>query len=240
MSARTLAATTIVYGLLTGPGMAAPLAMSSVSAEGNIWLAGMPAGTVTFTDSVPANAPAQAVFTLVGGQALTFTATGLADHCGNFSCGATGPEGEAGSTSHFFGALNNISDVVAPLDGLIGVFLGPSVPTVNAAPPRLSFAFEPQRDFVTLTPLLQQVFFIGDGRRADGTSIQTFIVPAGATRLYLGTMDGFGWAGNSGAFDVAIDSRSPTVPEPTTFALAAVAALSMCAGARRRHLRRVA
>jgi hypothetical protein len=52
-------------------------------------------------------------------------------------------------------------------------------------------------------------------------------------------MDGFGWAGNSGAFEVVVDSPSTTVPEPTSFALAAVAALSMCAGVGRRHLRRV-
>jgi hypothetical protein len=51
------------------------------------------------------------------------------------------------------------------------------------------------------------VFFIGDGRTGSGTgAVQQFIVPAGATRLFLGTVDGFGWNTNSGAFSVQVNA----------------------------------
>ena len=56
--------------------------------------------------------------------------------------------------------------------------------------------------------LLEFVFFIGDGLRADGVTLQDFIVPAGATRLYIGVMDGQQWSDNSG-------SLSTTVTKPT-------------------------
>src|ERR1700720_24062 len=35
-------------------------------------------------------------------------------------------------------------------------------------------------------------------------SIQNFIIPTGATRLFLGTMDGYGWYNNIGSFGVTV------------------------------------
>lgn len=61
----------------------------------------------------------------------------------------------------------------------------------------------PSRDFLTLSPQLKRVFFIGDGRTRRG-DIQKFIVPSGATRLYIGIMDGYEWNNNNGKFDVTI------------------------------------
>ncbi|HET9834372.1 MAG TPA: PEP-CTERM sorting domain-containing protein [Vicinamibacterales bacterium] len=58
-------------------------------------------------------------------------------------------------------------------------------------------------------------FFIGDGRRLDGVTPQYFIVPNGATRLFLGTMDGFEWNNNAGSLDVTVAA----VPEPATLTL---------------------
>ncbi len=56
-----------------------------------------------------------------------------------------------------------------------------------------------------LSPFLKQVFFIGDGLTGNGTgAAQQFIVPAGATRLFLGPADGTGWVNNSGAFTVQV------------------------------------
>jgi len=74
-------------------------------------------------------------------------------------------------------------------------------------------------NFSTLSPLLQQTFFIGDGLTGNGSgTVQTFIVPAGATRLYLGSVDGFGWYNNTGSFNVTVNS-TPAVPEPGTLLL---------------------
>jgi hypothetical protein len=66
----------------------------------------------------------------------------------------------------------------------------------SAAPLRRSF----------LAPGLKQIFFIGDGLTGTGSgSIQTFHIPAGATRLFLGTMDSYGWSNNSGSFTVDLN-----------------------------------
>jgi hypothetical protein len=56
---------------------------------------------------------------------------------------------------------------------------------------------------------------------------QTFIAPAGATRLFLGIPDGFGFGGAPGAYDdndgsyrVIIGvNEIPAIPEPETNAL---------------------
>jgi hypothetical protein len=75
-------------------------------------------------------------------------------------------------------------------------------------------------------PELGQQFFIGDGRTASSV-IQQFLVPDGATTLYLGLADGFAFAGDPGFYDdntgvysaaYAVSSTT-TVPEPTTLAL---------------------
>ena len=54
-----------------------------------------------------------------------------------------------------------------------------------------------------LSPDLKQVFFMGDGL-TSGSAVQEIVAPVGATRLYLGTMDGFEWSNNTGAFEVTI------------------------------------
>ena len=53
--------------------------------------------------------------------------------------------------------------------------------------------------FLGATP---SVFVMG----ASGSAV----VPPGTTGFYMGTMDGYGWANNTGSFDVTV------VPEPTT------------------------
>ncbi len=60
----------------------------------------------------------------------------------------------------------------------MGVFLNAGLPTSNPAPALLDFSSP------TLTPWLQQIFFIGDG------SLGAITVPIGATRLSLGLSTG--------------------------------------------------
>jgi hypothetical protein len=82
---------------------------------------------------------------------------------------------------------------------LVGVFLGPKL---AKTPERLDFSPGKQGiAFAELAPALNQVFFIGDGKAGTGTgALQTFKVPAGATHLYLGYADGFGFQGTPGAY----------------------------------------
>ena len=58
--------------------------------------------------------------------------------------------------------------------------------------------------------MLKQPFFIGDGVRNDGVTPQSFVVPTGATRLYLGIMDGQQWSDNSGGYSCTV-ARPPLI-----------------------------
>ena len=98
---------------------------------------------------------------------------------------------------------NGMSNIRAPINSVIAVFLSDAQPNqMGAAPPMLDFSSASSRDFHTLEPQLRQVFFIGDGRRSTG-EVQRFVIPPGATRLYLGTMDGWEWSNNIGGFNVS-------------------------------------
>ena len=80
----------------------------------------------------------------------------------------------------------------------------------GSGPPVLNFTG--RENFLTLSPLLFQTFFIGNGL-SGATTLQKFFVPAGATRLFLGIADGCILAGgppgcyndNQGAFFVGVD-----------------------------------
>jgi hypothetical protein len=103
----------------------------------------------------------------------------------------------------------------------MGVFLGSAQPSLTAPPAALDFSSAASRDFASLSPLLKQVFFIGDGLTST-SSVQQFIVPTGTTRLFLGTMDGFGWFNNSGSFNVTVNgpgAETTPVPLPAGFLL---------------------
>jgi hypothetical protein len=89
------------------------------------------------------------------------------------------------------------------MNALLGVFLDASVPGGQAP---ASLDASGSNDFTTLAPLLRQVFFIGDGLTGTGTgAVQRFTVPAGATRLALGSSDALGGnSNNTGQFNVTV------------------------------------
>ena len=110
---------------------------------------------------------------------------------------------------------------------LSGVFLDDNDPINATAPASLDFSSTSLgRSFSSLAPALQQTFYIGDGLTGEGAgSVQTFWVPDGATRLFLGIVDGAYFVGgpdyydnNDGSFSATFEVT--TVPEidPTVFA----------------------
>lgn len=114
---------------------------------------------------------------------------------------------------------------------LTGVFLTNAVPS-TPAPASLDFSSTSLGTaFSELSPLLQQTFYIGDGLTGEGTgSVQTFWVPDGATRLFLGIVDGAYFVGgpdyydnNDGSFSATFEVT--TVPEIDPTSLASVIAL---------------
>lgn len=126
-------------------------------------------------------------------------ASGTASFAGSTDL-SSGPDGDT-TGSYAGGAIEAagvVSGIVADdrVGYLSGVFLADEPPA--ATPGALDFTGG--ADFAELAPEIGQLFFIGDGHASDGTD-QTFEVPAGATRLYLGIADAFAFTGPPGYWD---------------------------------------
>jgi Flp pilus assembly protein TadG len=201
-----------------------------VPASSNLWLAGMPNGTLAnptptesgvrrdkagpYTDANGVYHPSGESPALVSGISLvpgnTISFDSIAGTATNGN-GLTivGPDGNLNQiVSNDAGAEHGKSNLTAPINAVIGVFLDDDIPA-GATPPNLDFSTSASRDFTTLSPELRQPFFIGDGVTSNGTA-QQFTIPAGATRLYIGKMDGYEWNNNIGSQTITIH-RSPTI-----------------------------
>jgi PEP-CTERM motif len=132
-----------------------------------------------------------------------------------------GPDGYSGSSN--INPLGSISGFVAPAQyPLVGVFTS-GAPS-GAAPP--SYDYTGGLGQPSFSPLLNQVFFIGDGLTGTGSgATQVFNVPSSATELWLGFADAFAFSGDPGWYgdDPGALSVSGTlatgVPEPGTLSL---------------------
>jgi len=136
-----------------------------------------------------------------GGGLVTLTAVSGALKCVPY-VGWNAPDGpcfsnmatdlvSAGSISGIVDRSNNMF--------LVGVFTDGALP-VGPPPPPLDFSSTGLgEDFGSLSPALNQQFFIGDGISSTG-AIQQFFAPAGATRLHLGFADGYNFAGAPGCY----------------------------------------
>jgi len=118
--------------------------------------------------------------------------------------------------SHDDGNKNGISNVTAPYDSLIGVFLEDAGPDGFKAPKHLDFK-RLGLNFTSLAPELRQVFFIGTGATKDGVA-RRYLVPNGATRLYLGIMDSAEWNNNSGSFVVTVKVERADISSRISYA----------------------
>lgn len=161
--------------------------------------AGGGGGTAPVAYSLPANA---GLVTFAGGS-------GSVTCCGGFSTPPfNGPAGgtplSPGSTD--IPAVGGISGVYVSNRQmfLAGVFLAGGPP--SGSPPRTST--------LTQVPALQQVFYVGAGSRTVG-------VPEGATRLFLGFADAFGFRGQAGYYsdnrgsvriDLTVAQKPPPIP----------------------------
>ena len=152
-----------------------------------------------------------------------------------------GGNGLGGSNLTAFGG---ISGYLGPQGPLVGVFLDDAIPS-SGAPVRLDFRPVSSGglgiDFMSLAPDLGQIFYIGDGITSGG-DFQSFTAPAGATRVFFGIPDGFGFVGAPGAYDdndgryvigVGINEPPPAVPVPAAVWLFGTALLGLL-GFRRR------
>lgn len=134
--------------------------------------------------------------------------------------GLLGITGQPSSSPDGWSSVVNISEfeglsgVISEDYGLFmaGVFLDDSVPNgIYQGGPNVVYT-----DLIENKPSLNQIFFIGDGLTGAGSGeLQEFIVPKGATRLFLGFPDApyfegpHGYYGdNIGSIDVTIETCS--------------------------------
>jgi Flp pilus assembly protein TadG len=209
----------------------------TVSALYNPWLAGMPVGSsLSYGTSTPGNNLTDSVTSdssnngpplsmdVTPGTVITFTnpdgspisggGTSHDPQMGN----TDQPDGESSPWTHMQdspdgnhnGEQNNIQTLTSPLDSLVGVFLGGANGTAPTAAnaPSVSNNYMTQND---TTIQVQEPFYIGDGTPYSNPNVTAqFVVPQGATRLFLGTMDGYQWNNNGGSYSVTI-TQQPTI-----------------------------
>ena len=188
---RHVAFAALAAGLLAGALADGSLALSDftfrVEATANPWAAGQAGppsiGTLPAAIVVP-EGKTNVFFPLVTGSwsntGAKFSADGERPAVGaEFDCGGPPP-----CTVLASNGLSGLIDA-ARFWYLTGVFIGPGTPA-GSPPPSIDFTL--RHDFTVLEPALGQVFFIGDGRAADGDP-HLFRVPAGSTRRFLGRVD---------------------------------------------------
>lgn len=181
--------------------------------------------------------------------------SGLVD-CVQIGSPRIGPDGGncTGSAGTMIFSANGISGIVDDSRQmfLTGVFIGPSTPS-DPAPASLNFIGVNGHSFTDLYPVLNQEFFIGDGLTGTGSgSQQLFHVPDGATRLFLGFADAFGFGtpwnnlvgyppssylDNSGSINAKVSITAATtdpVPEPATMLLFGTGLAGLAAVGRRK------
>jgi hypothetical protein len=149
-----------------------------------------------------------------------------ADGTGNgsvsyYSDDAANPSDAQGTTTTS-GSEHGISNIIAPLNSAIGVFLDQNGATYGAdssqetsesnapgTPTGIDFSdtTSPDYDYTTINPKLNQTFLVGTGQNTSGTQ-QTIVVPSNAHSLFLGTMDGHEWSNNVGGYTATITQYS--------------------------------
>lgn len=205
--------------VLTGSRPHAAEATYTIPSTGDLWLSGQPDGTritgETGTDSAPAESPF--LVEVTAGTTLSFAASGSTSVDGQ--CFA-GPDGGCYPDESGFGSgpANGVGFYKGPATALIGVFLGPGIPTGDAAPQSLDYTEAANRSLPSFAPEIGQVFYIGDGLTGTGGgSIQQFPVPTGATRLFLTVADSLGGAQNNvGSLTVKVTTLSASIVTQTT------------------------
>jgi hypothetical protein len=220
---------------------AATIAVPSTS---NIFGAGHSGAAATPSPGGPSPGPAPDGGTappsvsIAGISTVGFAASGTVDFGGG--TGGHAPDGYP-TSSYDFSSYNGIAGYFGNTGtALYGVFTG-AVEPADPAPAKLNF--DGNTSFASLSPALNQIFFIGDGKTGTGAgATQQFAVPSGATTLYLGLADGYpvgpggsylvgGYNDNTGSFLVDV-----IVPEPSSIALSAFALIGLASAAwRRRH-----
>jgi Flp pilus assembly protein TadG len=152
---------------------------------------------------------------LTGGTGDTYANGDSGGYYTNISDDAANPTNTQGTTTTS-GTEHGISNIIAPLNSVIGVFMdkngakhgADSSQETNeasspATPTGLDFSTQAARDYTTISPQLNQTFYVGNGQ-TSGSLSQTIVIPPNTYQLFLGSMDGHEWSNNVGGFTTTI------------------------------------
>ncbi len=184
---------TLVVGLFLSASAASQATLYVVPGTSNPWLAGVGAGG---TDPASGSSYGGEAADVAPYQSPIHVIDGFVVPGALIGWSATGTVGHPGNDSGPDGSVV-VSRVWGAQNG---------IPDIGVVPINALIGV-----FTGATP---SVFVMG--------SSGTVTVPAGSTGFYMGTMDGYGWANNTGEFNVSVTA----VPEPGTY-LAGLSALGM-------------
>ena len=170
----------------------------SVSAKSDIFLAGSDNAATFNGDTILNATPFQVpILQYLGAtnQALSFSAKALWD----LGPGGAGNGADGGGVLGTGGPAYGVGAVTAKQMGLIGVFIDEKpYKQRNPAPSSLGYT----KNLGIINPKLYQPFYIGTGTNDIGNRMR-FVVPSGATALYLGSLDSGNW-NNIGSATVTV------------------------------------
>jgi hypothetical protein len=195
-----------------------------VPATANPFLSGMPKGTLASPNNPhnspdyagdaknPRQSPLQVGMSIKQGDQLSFDSiSGDARHDPDLPFFS--PDGELVDIgTNTAGDEHGIKGIKGPINALVGVYLSDEAPNKSPVPTftqadlnksPVDFSSSASRNKTVYEPKLKQMFFIGDGMTDDGT-IQKFVAPPGATRLFLATWDFYEWNNNAGSRNVKV------------------------------------
>lgn len=169
------------------------------------------------------------------GRLVTFNNTGTA--WWNGTGGSNGPDGGNFASNTNIPAVGPISGYSAPRSGhLVGLFLDGNDPIGLPAPANFAYANAAALTLSSYSPLLRQVFFIGDGLTGTGSgSTQQFFVPDSATRLVLGIADANSFNAQAGFYNDNVRGYNVNYNAIPTPSAAALLGLGGLLAARRRR-----
>ncbi len=178
---------------LAGFAWTLPESATTVDARANIYLAGQNVDPI----DTPSLGVVPTAITLGDASSIRFdTLEGQVGCAGALSNGPDG--GDCVSTATDISASNGYSAIRSSNRSMFIVGVFPVAPDAGI---EVEAGLVPESDSSErVEPKPNQVFLIGDGKTADGKA-QTFVKPDGATTLFVGFADAFGFIGAPDAYD---------------------------------------